>query len=146
MRLFPALLLAVAAFAQVETTTSITGNVTDQQGAAFAGALVALKNNNTGALRNSRTNNEGVYSFQSLQAGVYTIAVAAPGSKTTTVTNLTVETAQPAHLDLTLEIGATSDQVTVSAAGAELVNTASFRPALRRPERYRASRAAAPCQ
>src|SRR6266436_607137 len=115
----------VAGFAQVETTTSITGNVTDQQGAAFAGANVKLSNQNTGAVRSTTTNNEGVYSFQSLPGGTYTISVSAKGFKTTTITDRTVETAQPAHVDLRLEIGSTSEQVTVSGAGAELVNTAS---------------------
>src|ERR1700722_220757 len=115
----------VAGFAQVETTTSITGNVTDQQGAAFAGATVKLSNQNTGAVRDTTTNGEGVYSFQSLPAGMYTISVSATGFKTSTVTDRTVETAQPAHVDLKLEIGSTSEQVTVSGAGAELVNTAS---------------------
>src|ERR1700759_4120673 len=98
-------------FAQVETTTSITGNVTDQQGAAFAGAVVKLTNQDTGALRETVSNSEGVYSFQSLQAGRYTIAVSAKGFKTTTITDRTVETAQPAHVDLQLEIGSTSDQI-----------------------------------
>ena len=115
----------VASYAQVETTTSITGNVTDQQGAAFVGAIVKLSNQNTGALREMATNSEGVYSFQSLPAGTYTISVSAKGFKTTTITDRTVETAQPAHVDLKLEIGSTSEQVTVSGAGAELVNTAS---------------------
>jgi len=107
----------VAGYAQVETTTSITGNVTDQQGAAFAGAIVKLSNQNTGAFRDTTTNSEGVYSFQSLQGGTYTISVSAKGFKTTTITDRTVETAQPAHVDLKLEIGATSEQVTVSGAG-----------------------------
>jgi hypothetical protein len=125
MKVFLFLSCLVAGFAQVETTTSITGNVIDQQGAAFAGAIVKLSNQKTGALRDTATNSEGVYSFQSLQGGTYTISVSAKGFKTTTVTDRTVETAQPAHLDLKLEIGATSDQITVSGAGAELVNTAS---------------------
>jgi Carboxypeptidase regulatory-like domain len=125
MKVFLFLSCLVAGFAQVETTTSITGNVIDQQGAAFAGAIVKLSNQKTGALRETATNSEGVYSFQSLQGGTYTISVSAKGFKTTTVTDRTVETAQPAHLDLKLEIGATSDQITVSGAGAELVNTAS---------------------
>src|SRR2546423_5925661 len=118
-------LCLAAGFAQVETTTSITGNVSDQQGAVFAGAAVRLSNQNTGAVRETTTNSDGVYSFQSLPAGTYTISVSAKGFKTTTITDRTVETAQPAHVDLRLEVGSTSEQVTVSGAGAELVNTAS---------------------
>ena len=86
-QLFLTYVLCIAAFAQVETTTSITGNVTDQQGAVLAGATVLSDNQNTGAQRQTRTSNEGVYSFQSLQPGTYTISVSAKGFKTTTITN-----------------------------------------------------------
>src|SRR5205809_6669294 len=124
-RFFAFWLCLIAAFAQVETTTSITGTVADQLGSVFPNAVVKLTNQNTGAKRETVTSGEGVYSFQSLPAGRYTILVSAPGFKTTTITDRIVETAQPAHLDIRLELGSTSDQVTVSAAGAELVNTAS---------------------
>src|SRR5215470_16193345 len=86
-------------WAQVETTTSITGTVADQQGAVFPGATVKLFNQNTGAVRETVTNADGVYSFQSLQAGTYTISASAKGFKTTSITDRTVETAQPAHVD-----------------------------------------------
>jgi hypothetical protein len=115
----------ITLFAQVETTTSITGNVADQQGAVFPGATVKLTNQNTGAVRETTTSGEGVYSFRSLPAGRYTIVVSAPGFKTTTINDRVVETAQPAHVDVQLEVGSTADQVTVSAVGAELINTAS---------------------
>lgn len=114
-----------AAFAQVETTTSITGTVADQSGAVLPAASVRLTNQNTGAVRSTLANAEGVYSFQSLPAGRYSMVATAPGFKTTTITDRVVETAQPAHVDISLELGSTSEQVTVSAAGAELVNTAS---------------------
>src|SRR5262249_37363171 len=78
-----------------------------------------------GALRSTVTNNEGVYSFQSILAGKYTITVSANGFKTTTITDRTVETAQPAHVDIRLELGSTSEQVTVSASGAELINSST---------------------
>ena len=111
--------------AQVETTTSITGTVSDSAGAVFPGAAVRLTNQNTGGTREASTNSEGVYAFQSLPAGKYTIVAAAKGFKTSTITDRVVETAQHAHVDIRLELGATTEQVTVSAAGAELVNTAS---------------------
>lgn len=111
--------------AQVETTTSITGTVADQQGAVFPGATVKLTNQDTGATRDTVTNSEGVYAFQSLPAGKYSIVVTAPGFRTTTIRDRAVQTAQPAHLDIKLELGSTTEQVTVSAAGAELINTAS---------------------
>ena len=50
----------------------------------------------------------GVYSFQSLPAGRYTIVIPAPGFKTTTITDRVVETAQPAHVKL--EMGSTASR------------------------------------
>src|SRR5689334_21110398 len=111
--------------AQVQTTTSITGTVTDPQGAVLAGASVRLANQNTGAIRDAKTGVDGVYSFPSLPGGTYSITVSAHGFKTATISDRKVETAQPAQLDVKLELGSTSEQVTVSGAGAELVNTAS---------------------
>src|SRR5437867_13323635 len=92
----------MAAYAQVETTTSITGTVADQLGSVFPGAIVKLTNQNTGATREAVTSGEGVYSFQSLPAGRYTILVSAAGVKTTTITDRVVESAQPAHVGLKL--------------------------------------------
>ncbi len=116
---------ALAVYGQVETTTSISGAITDPQGAALPSAVVRLANQSTGAVREITTNMDGIYSFQSLPGGTYTITVSAPGFKATTITDRTLQTAQPARLDVTLEIGSASEQVTVSAAGAELVNTMS---------------------
>src|SRR5262249_21351294 len=102
---FAVWLCLAAAFAQVETTTSITGTVADQSGSVFPGATVKLTNQSTGAARETTTNSQGVYSFQSLPAGRYTIVASAPGFKTTTVADRVVETAQPAHVDIGLELG-----------------------------------------
>src|SRR6185437_11917912 len=68
--------------AQVQTTTSITGTVTDPQGAVLAGASVRVTNQNTGAIRDSTTGADGVYSFPSLPGGTYSITVSAHGFKT----------------------------------------------------------------
>ena len=116
---------ALTALSQVETTTAITGAITDPQGAALPGATVRLVNQGTGAARQTVSSNEGVYTFQSLPGGTYTITVSATGFKESTTTNRTLQTAQPAQLDIRLEVGSSSEQVTVSAAGAELLNTAS---------------------
>ena len=85
--------------AQVQTTTSITGTVTDPQGAVLAGASVRVTNQNTGAIRDSTTGADGVYSFPSLPGGIYSITVSAHGFKTAAITDRKVETAQPAQLD-----------------------------------------------
>src|SRR5215471_15744899 len=119
-----ALVLAVLS-AQVETTTSVGGTVKDASGAVSAGAAVTLVNKDTGAVRKTVSNNEGTYYFGSLPAGTYTITVSMPGFKTATIQDRVALTAQPAQVDVVLQVGDTSESVTVSARGEELVNTAS---------------------
>ncbi len=64
--------------------------------------------------------------LQSLQAGRYTIVVAAQGFKTTTIADRVVETAQPAHVDIKLELGSAyktdSNRQTMEIKGRDLVS------------------------
>ena len=59
-------LLVVNAFAQTSTTGSIAGAVTDQTGAAVAGAQVVIKNNGTLAESTVTTTDNGSFSVPSL--------------------------------------------------------------------------------
>jgi len=111
--------------AQVETTSGISGTVTDPSGAVISGASVTLRNQNTGATREGATNASGSYSFPSVLPGTYTVKVELPGFKTALVTDRVVEVTQPARVDVALEIGETTEIVTVSAEGAELITTAT---------------------
>jgi Carboxypeptidase regulatory-like domain len=114
-----------AIFSQVQTTTAISGLISDSSGAVVPEASVTLRNQDTGAVRQANANADGVYSFPSLLPGTYTITIAKPGFETAIVSNRAVQTAQPAHVDVVLRLGTTGQVVTVSAAGAELINTAS---------------------
>jgi hypothetical protein len=117
--------LARSAGAQVQTTTSITGIVSDPSGGVVPGASVTVKEQNTGVTHVTKTDVGGSYSFPSLLPGIYTVTVTYPGFQTAIVTNREVLAAQPAHVDITLQIGSTNTSVTVSAAGAELTSTSS---------------------
>src|ERR671932_389162 len=66
-----ALALGLQALAQTATTTSISGLVTDAQGAVVPNASVTLKDKAQGQERTSKTNDEGRYVFSNLEAGVY---------------------------------------------------------------------------
>lgn len=115
----------VAGNAQMQTTTGISGTVTDSSGAVIPGAAVEVKEQNTGATFHATTNGEGIYSFPLLLPGLYTITVTSRGFQREVVTDRTVLAAQPAAVDVRMRIGATAETVTVSAAGAELLNTES---------------------
>lgn len=110
------------AFGQVQTTTSITGTVRDITGGVIPGVGITVRNQDTGAVRETVTNDAGYYNVASLRPGTYTITASMPGFKTAIVTDREAQVAIPAQVNLTLEIGELEDTVTVSASGDELVN------------------------
>ncbi len=121
------LILALTAvlFAQVETSTSIRGLITDPTGAAVPNAKVSIRNVATGEERTSESGPSGAYSFPSVVPGTYDITVQHPGFKKSEVKNRVAQVTQPAQVDFGLQVGDTAESVTVSAEGAELINTAS---------------------
>src|ERR1017187_617921 len=86
--------------AQVQTTTSISGIVTDSSGAVISGASVTVKNQGTGATQGVTTNATGFYSFPSLAPGTYTIMVGHPGFQMSEVKDRVLDVAQPASVDV----------------------------------------------
>ena len=58
---------------------SLTGNVTDQNGAAVAGAKVEARNVNTGTVQEVTTDSTGIYRFVNLLPGTSTVTITASG-------------------------------------------------------------------
>src|SRR5690242_14687147 len=116
MRLLAALacllLAALAAFGQ-GGNGSITGTITDSSGAVVPAVSIEVKNSETGAVFNGGTSNTGNYVI-SVPAGKYELTVTATGFKKFVRSNMTVETASNTRLDVTLQVGAVSDTVTVT--------------------------------
>jgi hypothetical protein len=67
------------AFSQGETTSAILGHVCDESGAAVPGAMVTIRNGETGLKRSSRTDSSGRFNFPQLSPGIYSVKVEAPG-------------------------------------------------------------------
>src|SRR5579863_4687162 len=107
------LVLATNGKAQVQTTTSISGTVSDPSGAMVPNAMVTITNQGTGAEQTSKTNASGFYSFPSLVPGTYRIAVTKSGFKTAVVTGRVADVAQPARVDVKLQLGSTAQTVRV---------------------------------
>ena len=120
-----ALLFSAAAWAQVETSTSIRGLITDATGAAVPGAKVTIRNVNTGEERTGPSDESGSYSFPSLVPGTYDISVSHAGFKRGDVKNRVAQVSQSAQVDVVLQVGETTESVTVSAEGAELISTST---------------------
>jgi hypothetical protein len=118
------LTLLVCSVAHAQSTTSVRGNVSDAQGNVVVGATVTLTNTETNAARTATTSGEGLYAFELLQPGSYRIEVEAPGFKKGAVTDVRALVAKPTEVNVTLEVGAITDTVTVSANSSEvLLNT-----------------------
>src|SRR5689334_18318055 len=71
---------ALRSSAQISTAT-MTGTVTDPQGAPVEGVKVLVIETNTNFEVRSETNAEGLYRIQSLQPGTYDVTFEAPGFK-----------------------------------------------------------------
>src|SRR5271155_2082695 len=113
------LLLPGMAAAQSTVTGAISGTVTDSSGAVIAGATISLRSNDTGTVLAATSSTTGTYQFTLLKPGSYTLAVSQSGFK---------QLAQPTEVllgqitlaNIKLEVGATSDTVTVTEQGALL--------------------------
>jgi hypothetical protein len=116
-------LSALSLSAQISTAT-LVGTVKDASGAVVAGAQVEAKNIATGIARSTTTDSAGEYSIPNLPAARYTVTVTMAGFKTFTANDIELQVAQRLLLDARLELGAISQEVTVSAV-APLIDTAS---------------------
>ncbi len=116
-------LCACLAFGQ-GATSLMNGSVTDPTGAAVPGAEVQATQTDTNLVLKVTTNGQGEFAIPSVPAGPYQIVVTKPGFKTATVSNIHVESGVPATVPVKLEVGQTSESVTVT-AGAEIVQATS---------------------
>ena len=116
-------LLAACVFAQSDRGT-ITGTVSDPAGAVVANAPIQAKNTGTGVVYTGATSSTGNYTLLQLPAGSYEVSVTVPGFKKYTRGGLTVQVAQTLRVDISLEVGAATESVTVTES-ATLLNTES---------------------
>jgi Carboxypeptidase regulatory-like domain/TonB dependent receptor len=107
------LLFAVASFAQLPTA-KIVGTVKDSSGASVPGAMVRVTNLDTNITRSFTTASDGSYNALELPTGNYQVEVTASGFKSVLRKGITLEVTQAPEINFTLEVGATTQQVTVT--------------------------------
>src|SRR5215510_14984766 len=115
-----AMLMWLTAFGQVSST--ISGVVHDPNGEVVAGATIVVKNAATGAEFRSSSSGSGVYTVPSLGSGTYTVTMSAQGFKQAVVRDVKLDAGVPATLNVTLEVGASSESVVIQ-GGAEVLQT-----------------------
>ncbi|MGB8473270.1 MAG: carboxypeptidase regulatory-like domain-containing protein [Candidatus Acidiferrum sp.] len=114
MALAAIFLLVQGARAQSAGSGTITGTITDPQGAVIADAAVVITNTDTAAERNLTTNDVGTYVAAFLQPGRYTVRVSKSGFSTVVRENLNLQVGRSLTIDLTLPVAATKSTVTVT--------------------------------
>ncbi|MFY9557670.1 MAG: carboxypeptidase regulatory-like domain-containing protein [Blastocatellia bacterium] len=109
--------LAPLSLAAQEPTGGIEGTVTDPQGAVVQNATVVIRNTATNASRTVNAGDDGHYKVSSLVPGSYEVKISAQGFKSQVATAVTVEVGRTTPLDVRLEIGGSSETVTVTGGG-----------------------------
>ncbi len=107
---------------QTTSTGSLTGTVTDPNGAVVPGATVVVKNAETGQEVTARTNGEGVFTVPVLGAGTYTATISVKNFKQSKVTDIKIDVGKPSSIAVALEVGSPNETVTI-VGGGELLQT-----------------------
>lgn len=114
LNLVPVLLL-VPSLIQAQSSSRLSGRITDQANAIVAGATVILIARDNQVRRTTTTSSDGGYRFERVPAGDYLVDVRAPGFARA-VRTVAVK-GDYDKLDLTLSIGGINDEVIVTASG-----------------------------
>ncbi|HEX8282805.1 MAG TPA: TonB-dependent receptor [Pyrinomonadaceae bacterium] len=118
------LLLAFVAAGAQEFRGSLTGTVTDPNGAALPGATVEVRNVETNIANTVTTNEEGNYSFPLLNPGKYTLTITATGFANATRENIEIRVADRLTLDIPMSVTGVGETVT-TVATAPVLETGS---------------------
>lgn len=92
----------------------ITGTVRDPAGAMVPGAAVSAKNAETGAVYPTSATATGNFTLTALPAGIYELTVEVPGFRKHIGKGTQVQVAQTVRLDIVLQVGSTTESVTVT--------------------------------
>jgi hypothetical protein len=116
---FSQVLMPTPAHAQA-STAAINGRVLDSSGGVVPEAEVALRSVDTGVVRRTRTNTSGNYVLLNVLPGSYTLDISKTGFQKSQLTAFRLVVNQTATFDVSLQVGAVEQSVTVEAAGVEI--------------------------
>lgn len=116
--------LAVPAQAQVSGAT-LSGIISDSSGSAVANAIVSIKNQATGVVREVTTNSDGLYAAPNLLPGNYDVTVTATGFSTLVQKSIILTVGAQQALNLSLKVGQVNTTVEVNATPPDVQTTSS---------------------
>ncbi len=112
------LLAAVAAGQEIRATLS--GSVVDSSGAGVPKATVTVTNIATGLRTTTTTGDDGSYAVPQLPPGPYELRVEAQGFRTFLRQGISLNTGDKVRMNVTLDVGALTESVTVTADVAQI--------------------------
>jgi hypothetical protein len=119
------LLTAIVSLAQTYLGT-VRGNVTDPSGAVIPIASIILREPATGVeVRRLTTDGQGNYELSDLKPATYRLTCEAAGFKPASVDQIIVETGQVRRIDVTMAVGAVTQEAVTVTAGAALIDVES---------------------
>ena len=99
---------------QAGVTGTLNGTILDSTGAVVPGAAIVVTNDGTKAENKTTSTSAGSYTVPYIPEGTYTIAVSSPGFRKSIADNVVLRAAQVLTVNITLEVGQVTEQVTVS--------------------------------
>jgi hypothetical protein len=106
-------------------TGAITGTVRDLVGAAIPGATVKATLKNSSLEFTATTDDAGLYLLRNLPSGRYDLQISAPGFKVSLFQDVPVQFTTLTQVDSTLQVGAVSETVSITAEAITQLSTAS---------------------
>ena len=109
--------------AQVASTATIQGTVTDASGAVVPNAQVQVKNRGTGIVRTTTADGQGRYSVATLEVGSYDVQAVAPGFQTVTHANVVLSVGNTQTVDFALPVGQSQQTIVVEGTATQVQTT-----------------------
>jgi len=104
-------------------TGDILGTVQDSTGGVVPAAKVTLTAVDTGLKFEATADESGAYLFAQLKPGHYSLQASKEGFQTATVSDIDLLVGQRPRVDITLQVGAVTQSIEVSAGGVQLLDT-----------------------
>lgn len=114
LRLITCLFFAIPLARAQSGGSVITGTVSDQTGAVIAGAEIEARNIDNGAIYRAGSSTTGNYTLSELPTGYYELQIRMPRFKTFDQRNVFLPVAQTVRIDVILEVGPTTESVTIT--------------------------------
>src|SRR6266404_2346235 len=119
------------------TNGAIAGSITDPNGAAITGVTITATRSSDSQSYSTSSDDDGKYIFANLLPGLYELRFEARGFTSTVITNVLVRSSNIVEVSVALQLGATTETVTVTGSAPSLQTQASNSVVLELPARGR---------